>query len=170
MIIKINTNNYYLRELTIEDASEKYLNWLNERQAERWLVTAKNTKVLTDLEDYISKKNSKSEVCLLGIFEKNNGEHIGNIKYEPINENLGYAVMGILIGDPLYRGKGVFGEIFKASANWLRKYHKIKQIVLGVENDNVSAIRAYTKIGFIEYTTPFIKCTSSTVVTMVFNI
>lgn len=82
--------------------------------------------------------------------KKKTGLHIGNIKYEPINFQLSYAVMGILIGDPIWRGVGVAPEVIVASAKWLRDQHGIKRVVLGVNLLNKAAIKAYQKIGFIQ--------------------
>jgi RimJ/RimL family protein N-acetyltransferase len=56
--------------------------------------------------------------------------------------------MGVLIGDASYRGKGVVAEVLIVSANWLRLNRQIREIWLGVDKENASAIRAYEKIGF----------------------
>jgi RimJ/RimL family protein N-acetyltransferase len=82
--------------------------------------------------------------------------HIGNIKYEPVDSVKGYAVMGILIGDPDYRGLGVTPEILRSSGEWLKEHRNIKQIILGVNKDNLGAIRAYEKSGFARATTPYL--------------
>ena len=52
---------------------------------------------------------------------------IGNIKYEPVNSEIGYAVMGILIGEADLRGKGVAAEVLSESVAWLYRHRNIKQ-------------------------------------------
>jgi len=90
----------------------------------------------------------RPDVCFLGIFDKTTSRHIGNIKYEPIQVEKKYAVMGVLIGDAQWRGRGVFSEVFEASAHWLCENKGITRFELGVEKVNISAIRSYEKTGF----------------------
>jgi [ribosomal protein S5]-alanine N-acetyltransferase len=97
---------------------------------------------------YIRDKNLQSDVLFLGIFSSATNEHIGNIKFEPVNSTMGYAVMGMLIGERAWRGQGAAGEVLDCTATWLRKNRAIKQILLGVQNHNLPAIRAYEKVGF----------------------
>jgi len=40
----------------------------------------------------------------LGIYTLESQEHIGNIKYEPIDLKCGIAIMGILIGEDKWKG------------------------------------------------------------------
>lgn len=81
-------------------------------------------------------------MLFLGIFERATQRHIGNIKFEPVDRQAGYAVFGILIGDADFRGKGVVAEVIAASSVWL-KWQGLREIVLGVDMDNEPAIRAY---------------------------
>jgi len=92
----------------------------------------------------------------LGIFNKVDGLHIGNIKYEPVNTQQQYAIMGILIGDSAWRGMGVASEVIVASSDWLHKNKNINHIVLGVNKTNAAAIRVYQKIGFIEKSSKYL--------------
>jgi len=58
------------------------------------------------------------------------------------------AMMGILVGEESWRGRGVAQEVIEASAMWLYKKYKIESVLLGVDTSNVYAIKAYKKIGF----------------------
>lgn len=166
----IETSRFFLRELTVEDASERYLDWLSEPEARKWIVAAASSQRLSDLRTYIFDRIGRTDILFLGIFEKNEGVHIGNIKYEPVNSVAGYAVMGVLIGDPAYRGKEVAVEVLLASAKWLALHRQIREILLGVDKDNKAAIRAYQKIGFSFVDTPYILKTSTKVDTMAWQI
>lgn len=145
----IETERFILRKLTLADVSETYLGWLSDPESQKWIVTATKSKRIADLKDYVAKRLDRADVLFLGIFERNSGLHIGNIKYEPMLPDQGLAVMGILIGDTTYRGKGVFGEVFGTSAAWLKKERQITRIHLGVEKANISALKAYQKAGFV---------------------
>jgi len=107
---------------------------------------------------------------LLGIFDKVSGIHIGNIKFEPLDFIKGYAIMGILIGDTYWRGKGVAGEVLKATGEWLLENRSIRQMLLGVAVDNTSAIKAYEKVGFVITDTPHISFTEPGYIAMAWDI
>ena len=74
--------------------------------------------------------------------------------------------MGILIGDPDFRGKGVAAEVVFASAKWLKEHRSIRQILLGVNIENLPAIQAYKKIGFVNVESSFIIKSRPNIMTM----
>ena len=145
----IETTRFRLRPLTVADVSLRYLSWLSEDRVLRFINGATGENQLEELKYYLAQREGREDVLFLGIFT-HAGEHIGNIKYEPLDCRLGAAVMGILIGEVAWRGKGVAGEVIHASAMWLREHRSIAQIALGVDHDNIAGIRAYEKLGFVE--------------------
>lgn len=163
-LTEILTNCFILRPLSVDDVSDRYAGWLSDKSTSQYITTKLN---LAELRQYVHEHSNREDVLFLGIFEKETGLHIGNIKYEPVNSELGYTIMGILIGEPDWRGKGVATEVILASADWLRKYRNIREIVLGVSRANTAAIRAYQKLGFIEKSTKFIPIVSAENMTMV---
>jgi len=146
--VEILSERFLLRPLTEGDVTERYLSWLCDSDAERFITAAADTKAISDLKEYVSDRIGRVDIFFLGIFEKATGLHIGNIKFEPVNSELGYALMGMLIGEPECRGKGVAAEVLLASAQWLKRNRNITQILLGVSKNNTAAIRAYEKVGF----------------------
>jgi ribosomal-protein-alanine N-acetyltransferase len=162
--VEILSERFLLRPLTEEDATERYLSWLCDADAKRFITAAADTKGLSDLREYVSVRIGRDDILFLGIFERDTELHIGNIKYEPVNSELGYAIMGILIGDPEYRGKGVAAEVLTSSAQWLKRHRNTKQILIGVSKDNAAAIRAYEKVGFVISKTQFLPNHPSTMV------
>lgn len=155
--MQIETPHFYLRPLKESDATETYLSWFADTATQRYIVSASENHTLENLRTYITEKLSNDRVLFLGIFAREDMRHIGNIKFEPIDSEAGYAIMGILIGDPEYRGKGVASAVIKASASWLKTHRKINKLLLGVHVDNLAAIRAYENIGFVMGTTEFLK-------------
>jgi len=144
----IRTEKFILRPLTIDDATPRYCAWLDDAMASRYIEAAKSAYSIDSLRAYIRARAQRPDVLFLGIFTHGREEHIGNIKYEPINCKLGYAVMGMLIGERAWRGKGVAQEVIRHSAAWLQRACGVREVVLGVARDNVAAIRAYEKAGF----------------------
>ena len=168
--IEIKSERFLQRTLTDRDATIEYLNWLNEDVVKQFITYAKQSRSLEELRHYIAEKNNHKSTVFLGIFLKNNGKHIGNIKYEPVDCLNKFAVMGILIGDEEWRGKGVGPEVIQASAKWLQQERGIKQIVLGVNVENENAISSYQKIGFVIQQTQFIDINSKGHTSMVWHL
>ncbi len=164
------SDRFLLRSIREKDATERYLAWMQDQKTLQFIATAKTAKSLKDLKSYIRITKSKPDVIFLAIIDKKNSLHIGNIKYECIDLEIGYAIMGILIGDINYRGKGVAHEVVTASSKWLYDNLQIKKILLGVSKANEEAIEAYKKIGFTVACSDYLKVDSKRAVCMMWDI
>lgn len=163
----IYTKRFSLKPLSVDNVGSRYAGWLSD-QATSQFITAKPD--LIGLRQYVLERSGREDVIFLGIFEKDTGLHIGNVKYEPVNSEMGYAVMGILIGEEGWRGKGVAAEVISASAEWLRMHRNIREIILGVDRANLAAISVYQKLGFIEESSVFVPSASSGGKTMIWHL
>ena len=144
----INTKRFQLKSLTTKDVTEKYLSWFSgSKEVVEYIAYAKTNADINKLRQYVKEREDREDVLFLGIFT-DYGQHIGNIKYEPINLKNKSATMGILIGDKEWRGKGVAIEVIKDSSKYLKENYKIKYIDLGVNKDNIAAVSAYKKMKF----------------------
>ena len=79
MVIK--SKRFVLSLLTEADATYRYLSWFDDSKAKEFISYKSSS--LDELKNYIKAKNNDPAAILLGIFT--DGEHIGNIKYEPID-------------------------------------------------------------------------------------
>jgi len=61
-----------------------------------------------------------------------------------------HAYLGFMYVEPSYRGKGVNQKIIAALNKWAHS-QDITELRLDVYHDNLSAIRAYEKAGFIQH-------------------
>lgn len=143
---KIIGDRIYLRELTLADATPTYCNWLNDPEVNKYLETRQAT--IDDLQAYIQKQIADPHSFFVGIFDKNNDTHIGNIKLEPIDWSKKRAIFGILIGDKNYWGKGIGTEATKLIVDYAFYTLNLNEIELGVIVDNKKAARVYEKVGF----------------------
>jgi len=146
--VQIKTERFVLKPLLPRHATRKYLAWLRDNASSRYISAAKKTRRIQDLRNYIKNFSGSKDCIFLRILTKQSKRHIGNIKYHPIDLEKQTAVMGILIGEPAWRGKGVAKEVIKATSHWLGENLGIKKIFLGVAKDNKSACFAYKKCGF----------------------
>lgn len=144
----INTERFQLKSLTTENVTEQYLSWVSgSEKGVEYIAYAKTNADINKLRQYVKEREDREDVLFLGIFT-DFGQHIGNIKYEPINLKDKSATMGILIGDEEWRRKGVATEVIKDSIKYLRENYNIKNIDLGVNKNNVPAVSAYKKMKF----------------------
>ncbi len=146
--IQIDTPRFVLTPLTADSVTSRYSSWFDEHDASKFIEAAKTDHGTDSLRKYVREREGRDDVLFLGIFTRNGHEHIGNIKYEPLDIVHGYGVMGVLIGEREWRGKGVAEEVIQHSAAWLRHTWGIREILLGVAKDNHPAISAYEKAGF----------------------
>jgi ribosomal-protein-alanine N-acetyltransferase len=144
----IKTKRFVLKPLRPSHATQKYLNWLRDEVVDRQITSAKRTRSVRDLQKYIREFSGLENCVFLRILHKKSKQHIGNIKYYPVDLRQKIAVMGILIGEPSWRGKGVAKEVLDHTAKYLRTKAGIRRIYLGAGVDNLAAIRAYRKAGF----------------------
>ena len=170
MTIRIETPRFVLRELQEGDVSERYLSWFSDPDARANISAAATTRKLDDLRRYVAERVGRDDVLFLGIFDTTTGAHVGNVKYEPVDSANGYAIMGILIGDASYRGKGVATEVLTASGEWLKGNRGIREIALGVSRENGAAIKSYEKVGYRVERTPHIPNMTADGVTMVWHL
>jgi [ribosomal protein S5]-alanine N-acetyltransferase len=99
------------------------------------------------LISYIKAKEESEFALLFGIFTKNDFEHIGNVKLEPLIL-ADSATIGILIGEESWRGRGVGFEVLSKLVNFAFTDLKLKRVDLGVHVQNFAAVNLYKKLGF----------------------
>lgn len=155
-VVDLRTARFRLRSMDESFVSQQYLDWIHLASEYVNVKTPDDNQTLDDLRAYIAARVDRDDVLFLAIVDVETGRHIGNIKYEPVDVKAGFAVMGILVGDPEFRGKGVAGEVLDASTAWLKTHRGIHTIVLGVSVKNPAAIRAYEKVGFVLEDTPLV--------------
>jgi RimJ/RimL family protein N-acetyltransferase len=144
--IRVDGIRIYLRTLEEKDANQNYCDWLNDPTVNLYLETRRTS--IEELRKYIREKRSSPNCLFFGIFSKENGEHIGNIKLEPIDFERKRATLGLLIGDKKYWGKGFGTEAVKVLVDWAFNSLGIEELDLGVISENAAAIKVYQKAGF----------------------
>lgn len=144
----IQTTRFRLAPLTVDDVTHRYLSWFMDPTVRANISSAKAMNALGQLRRYISERANRYDVVFLGIFDKHTSLHVGNIKFEPIDIRHCFAVMGILIGEADYRGKGVTAEVLGACGHWLQQHRGLTHLILTVHPDHTHAICAYRAAGF----------------------
>ncbi|MFC5602786.1 GNAT family N-acetyltransferase [Sporosarcina koreensis] len=140
-----------LRELTVDDAEERY----------QWCLDKEVTKHLNMPEKYppfsreetrnwiklcIDKANGYEQKAILTDW----GKHIGWIDLKNIDTLNKHAELGIAIGDKEYWGKGYGLSAMKEMLVWGFNELTLNKIWLRVEVDNEKAIKSYKRMGYVE--------------------
>ena len=146
--IQIFSEKYYLSSLVKTDDLSNYLSWMTKPLENEFILSAKANYSINELYAFIDLCNKDENTILLGIYDKENNNHIGNIKYDNINKLDNSAYLGILIGQQEYRKIGVASQIIPVSMRWLHENLGIESIFLGVDNRNIRALNLYQKLGF----------------------
>jgi RimJ/RimL family protein N-acetyltransferase len=145
-MVELYSKRFYLRELTLKDASPLYLSWLNDIHSRRFIAFRQDS--IDELQQYIQSHVDEPNTLFLGIFCKSSHVHIGNVKFFFLDPNKEEFSMGIMIGDENWQGKGVAGEVLSLFSIYSKEHYGSKKMILQVETANASAVRAYEKLGF----------------------
>ena len=97
--MKINSNRLYLRRLTVDDASQQYVDWLNDPDVSRFIEVRHSFQTISSCQDFIENANGDENSYLFGIFERVNNNHIRRIhekKYISDGVRCGAFAMGML--------------------------------------------------------------------------
>lgn len=145
----IETERLFLKRLTIDFLSENYLSWLNDSEVNKYLET-KSGYTLEKLEEFL-KNIERDNIYFWAIIRKDNLQHIGNIKIDPINESHKTGEYGILIGDKPSWGYGYGSEASLEVLDYCYSEKlSLRKVTLGVVSDNKAALSLYHKLGFIQ--------------------
>ena len=137
-----------LRGLTADDASEDYQQWLNDIEVTTHMETGKLPVSHEDLVCFIESANASDKNLLLGIYLKESGGHVGNLKLGPINWLHRNAELGIMIGSSQARGVGAGAESIRLLLDHAFNRLNLIRVSLGVVETNIAAVKCYEKVGF----------------------
>ncbi len=153
MNVSIETPRIVLREIdSTRDDLGIYLKWLRDTQNNPFIQSARIDFSMGELVHFIESSNSDENAILLGIFlNEFSGEFIGTLKVQPIDYLKRTAWLGIMIGDPEFRGRGYGREAVQEVLNFLFSSLKLKEVFLGVNLKNFDAVSLYENLGFIEH-------------------
>ena len=148
--LSFESDRIIVRTMEQGDATERYANWINDPEVNRYLGTKSTT--IPELLEYIEHWNQDPQALFFGIFLKDN-THVGTVKLEPINIQNHTAMIAIMIGDKKAWGKGYGSEAMQLLINWCFEELDLEEVTLGVVSTHMPAIRAYEKLGFVGYET-----------------
>jgi RimJ/RimL family protein N-acetyltransferase len=85
----------------------------------------------------------------MGIFMEMSHIMAGTVKLGPINRHHGTAEVGILVGDRMFRGKGVGKRAIELITDAAFREHNLRKVHAGVYAANAASIIAFTRAGWV---------------------
>lgn len=144
----LESKRLYYKALSLENCTQEYVDWLNDEDVNYYLERAGNY-TINKLREYLTEVEKDGTILFWAIYLKENNQHIGNIKIEPVYRKHKRGEYGIMIGAKEQWGKGYAGEATKTIINYCFENEDLHKITLGVVEDNKSAVELYKKLGFI---------------------
>ena len=142
----LETDRLILKPLNKYFLSKDYVNWLNDKEVNRYLESGGNY-TLEMLEGYLEEVESNPKYFWAIILKETN-KHIGNIKIDPIDLSHLFGEYGIMIGDRTVWGKGIGFEASTSVIDFCFNVLCLEKINLGLHRSNGKALRLYEKLGF----------------------
>jgi ribosomal-protein-alanine N-acetyltransferase len=145
----LQTSRLNMRVMSVVDASKAYLGWMRDPVVNQYLESRFSVPVSTqDLVNFIEHVNASPDSLLLGIFLREDGRHIGNIKIGPVVIRHARAELGYLIGDRESWGKGYGSEAIREVARYGIEELGMAKITAGIYETNIGSAKALLKAGF----------------------
>jgi len=138
----------YLRPLEEGDV-ERCQRWINDPEVRRW-ITRRFPVGYRQEAEWLQRQYTSLTDIVLAIVLKEGDKHIGNCGLHKIDYTSGRAILGIVIGEPDYRGRGYGPEAMSLLLDYAFGELRLHRVELKVFSYNQRALRAYRKLGFRE--------------------
>jgi [ribosomal protein S5]-alanine N-acetyltransferase len=148
--IRIKGERVVIKKLRVSDITQRYIDWLNNPDINRYLSIKNKCNTHRDIEQYVRSYENTNNKILLGIFESRSKLHIGNVTLTHIDWKNKVCAVGIMIGDVLYHGKGYAVESLRLSSVLAFSKLKFCELFAGVENRNQASIKLFRRSGYSE--------------------
>lgn len=137
-----------LRPITLDDCTQKYVDWLNDPLVNRWLETRHRVQTMETITDYV-KYHAMFEPAtsaLMAIMA--DGKHVGNIKVGEGNAFHQYGFVSYFIGDRSVWGRGIATQAVRKACDMAFKKWGYHSLQAGVYRSNYASRKVLLKAGF----------------------
>lgn len=142
------SNRLILKNLDHLDFGDAYCEWMRDPTVCRYLESRFQEATNESIASFIKQANDAADTLLMGIFIRDSGKHIGNIKLGPINFRHRRAEIGLLLGDRSEWSKGYASEAIAAACELAFNQLGIEKMVAGCYEENRGSLGAFAKAGF----------------------
>ena len=146
--MKKKYNLIYLKELNVSDVNQAYVKWLNDYSIAKFTEQKFTKHTILTVKKFVNQKKKNKDKFFFGIFLSKEKIHVGNIKLGPINTKHKYAEISYFIGDKKYHNLGLGSLSIKKVCKIAKNKHKIKKLIAGVYDKNISSKKVLEKNKF----------------------
>ncbi len=147
--MRLDAERLYLRPLTPEDVSGVYVAWLNDPAVTRYLETRHAPQTPEAVRAFVEGVNARDNEHLFGIFEREGGRHVGNIKLGPVHPVHSVGDVSLLIGERDVWGRGYAAEAIRRIVRHAFEDLGVFKLSASLYCENVGSERAFRKAGFL---------------------
>ncbi len=137
-----------LRQITSNDCTEQYVEWLNDPEVNQYLETRWVKQDIESITEFVKAQRDNNHSVLFAIIQKENDKHIGNIKIGPINFHHHHADISYFIGEKSEWNKGYASEAIRLICRYGFEELHLHRIEAGAYCTAIGSIRALEKNGF----------------------
>jgi len=137
-----------LRNITLADCTERYVNWMNDKKINKYLESRFSIQTMESVKQYVQNIKESNDSYMFAIIYRETNEHIGNIKIGPIHKIYKHTFVGHLIGDKNYWGSGAATDALYLAVKFCFKALSLHKVNAGVIASNMGAIRILEELGF----------------------
>lgn len=144
----LDEQGIYLRPLEVSDISQKYVDWLNDPDVNRYLETRHEEQTIDSCTEFVRSCIHNPNEYLFGVFDKESDCHIGNAKIGSINNLYKRGQISLFIGEKSYWHKGYGSKIIAALTKYGFIELGLQKIEAGCYETNLPSLRAFLKNRF----------------------
>ena len=138
-----------LREQDLGE-DKPYFSWMNNLEYDAFTERSRYPNNVTSAREYYEKSCRKQDLVMLGIYDNETGDHIGNVSYKGINSFSRHGHLGYLVGDAAYRGRGIATEAVMMFMYYGFNKLNFNRVHTTITVDNKASIKVAEKVGLIE--------------------
>lgn len=139
----------YLRALEETDVARVTL-WMNDRDTTMFLLTGRFPLTVAAERQWITSNSGTEHDMVFAICRIEDDQHIGNCGLHAISWVDRCCVLGIVIGDPIDRGRGYATETIRLLLHYAFVDLNLMRVELSYMAGNERAGSVYKKLGFVE--------------------
>ena len=147
-MFELSSKRLIYKTLTVDNVSQTYVDWLNDPEVNCYLETRHMHQTAESCRSYVADMEISSTNNLFGIYLRESGQHIGNVKLGFINPYYQRAQLSLFIGEKDCWEKGFATETIKAITSWGFNDLKLEKIEAGCYDKNIGSLRAFLKAGY----------------------
>jgi [ribosomal protein S5]-alanine N-acetyltransferase len=147
--IQVESDRLLLKTMEKKYVTQNYADWLNNTQVNKFLSCVNTFHTIDTCNAYVDSYKCTDQKALIGIFNKDNNMHIGNLSLSTINWYRKAGAIGISIGDQRFQRKGLATEALLSFRDYCFQKLGLHRLWCGVAQINLESLKLFLNCGFV---------------------